>query len=263
VGFPEKLYVVARPAGTLAQQGEYWQRLLSAAYSVYERRLPPLHVTIEVVEVNTEVDLPLAVKIIEQVTGPVPAFTVEVEGFSCFPAPYKSINLNVKNAPELVRLSQNLNRALKRQGFGVREGLADWQFHITLINPRLGENEWTELEFGEACELMEHVNLRGSFPVDHLELWYPRFSPALEVAGVFPLKPQESGVRSQESEEYPVLGTQYSERQPGQRPGLETHPRRFRSHPGFGFFGAPGFNASSRMPILWYFGTLVLWYLST
>jgi len=184
----EKRFLVAIPKGKLLSVAEAIQIELNNKFSIYDSKLPPLHVTIEHIRVTRDEDLKEAANIIDGVCERHAPFELRINGFSFFGPPYKSINLHVEKTNALARISREIHKHLQQKGLSSRPFREEWEFHISLINTVFANREWTEAEFKDAKELVMkwHVNMTSQ--VEYLELWRPKFKPNLEVDRVFLLR---------------------------------------------------------------------------
>lgn len=187
-----RLFLVAVPQGRVLLQAARLQRMLARRYRLY-KRLPPLHMTIEVIRPPSDRSFAEAVRTIRAVVERTPPFQIHTDGFVCFPAPHKALAVSVVKTPELERLSKRLHLQLGAAGFGVRDDLDEWEFHITLAGTWNSLREWSDLEFQSACNRLRRRGFQGRCLVTRLELWRPRFDPKLDVAARFHLPEQPVG----------------------------------------------------------------------
>ena len=183
----DMLFLVAIPRGKLLKTSRQLQEKLNNKFQLYRDKLPPLHVTIERLNIDDEEKYVKAVNIIDSVCDLTEPFEVTVNGFSFFEPPYKSINLNVSTTDPIKRLSENLNAELLREGFTDRKFDENWHFHISLVNMVFADREWSDVEFEEAKAMMQNWKLNLTCKVEWLELWRPQFNPRLVIEDFFPL----------------------------------------------------------------------------
>ena len=172
---PDKYYLVAIPDGDIAVRGAALQEGFSRSYGVYSDPYPPLHLTVGVLSFPPgsleKVKAAMAGAII-----PFLPLTLLSLGESCFPAPFKSINLSIERSATLVELSARVHRAVTGAGYGA-ESFEHWDYHISLVNCNYAAREWSEAEFREACRLLARENLVLTGSARRLELWEPSFPP--------------------------------------------------------------------------------------
>lgn len=185
-----RLFLVAIPRGKLSKIAGQLQDKLNSRFDLYRSKLPPLHVTVESLNIVNEKDFEKAVKTIKTICENTSPFEVHVDGFSFFGLPYKSINLNVVPTSSLTNLSRELNKELKKEGLSDREFDENWKFHISLINMVFADREWDESEFQKAREIVEKWEIDLTCQVEWLELWRPQYNPRLVIEDFFPLKGQ-------------------------------------------------------------------------
>ncbi|ACB85438.1 2'-5' RNA ligase family protein [Natranaerobius thermophilus] len=182
-----KLFLVAIPRGRLLSVASSIQRKLNEIFDIYDEKLPPLHVTIDHLTINNQDEYDKAVQIIENICHSKPPFNLQVNGFSFFGPPHKSINLYVEKTTQLQDLSLEIHEALEQEGLSSRPIYNEWEYHISLINTTFALREWSETEFTKAKELVKEWNVNMSCKVEWLELWKPKFQPHLEIEEFFTL----------------------------------------------------------------------------
>lgn len=179
----EKYYLVALPEDRILKRALKLQKEFSIRYRVYEDPFPPLHVTIGILYIPHGRELAAATTLLKPLLRRYLPFRLTVRGSSCFPPPYKSVNLKVTSSRKLRHMSRQVIKTL--QPSGVKGHPMDhWDYHISLVNTVFAVREWTEAEYLEACEILSRENLHLSCQVRHIQLWHPEFPP-LEVLADF------------------------------------------------------------------------------
>jgi 2'-5' RNA ligase len=168
-------YLVATLEGAIAAIGKALQKEFSRCYRVYREPYPPLHLTVGVLSFPLDKLEPLE-EILAGVVAPFLPLALRTLGESCFPAPFKSINLSVERSRPLSDLSTRVARAVTGAGFSA-EPFDHWDYHISLVNCNYAAREWSEAEYQEACRRLARENLRLSGQSRRLELWDPVFPP--------------------------------------------------------------------------------------
>lgn len=146
------------------------QKYISDKYNLYTD-LPTLHVTLEVVE-NPD-DLTRLCYITNTILEDFSSFSIDIDGALCFDAPFKSVNLKVKNQGILKKLICKLNTSLKQNGFLVRENPELWSPHISLANTNFSLRNWSNDEYKEACLLAIKDDFRKVSHITKVEIWKP------------------------------------------------------------------------------------------
>ena len=186
--YPLTLFLMARPSGRVYELGTAIQNYINDRFELFPKgELPPLHMTVERITVESEAEIRRASQIIGPCVAEYSAFEMRVTGFSCFGSPHKSVNLRVERDRVLEALAIDLNERLMRAGFEVRDSIGDYEYHISLVNPNFALREWSESEYEEACMIVKDAETAVMWPVDELELWYPWYLPSLRIEAVYPL----------------------------------------------------------------------------
>ncbi len=191
-----RYYLVAIPEGELAARAEALQKEFSLRYGVYREPYPPLHVTVAVIDLLPAELSRIKPKLAETIKPFLPLQLIAL-GESCFPEPYKSINISIEHTAELIRLSTAVINLVTGLGYNA-VSFDGWDYHISLVNCNFAAREWSEEEFEEACRRLSQEQLSLSGAARRLELWEPLFPP-LKVVAAF--NSRESGDRRQETEE--------------------------------------------------------------
>ncbi len=184
----DALFLVAIPRGKLLKTSRQLQEKLNERFDLYRDKLPPLHLTIERLKIKTDLEYRKAVEIIDSVCDLTEPFEVNVDGFSFFGPPYKSINLKVSATEPIKELSQRMNEQLRFEGLTDRNFDQDWEFHISLVNMVFADREWCAEEYLEAKEIVGNWKLNLTCKVEWLELWKPQYNPRLIIEDFFPLR---------------------------------------------------------------------------
>jgi 2'-5' RNA ligase len=179
---PPNYYLVAILEGAIAARGEALQKEFSRRYRVYREPYPPLHLTVGVLSFPTDRLAPLR-EILAGIIVPFLPLALRTLGESCFPAPFKSINLSVENTRPLAGLSERVARAVTSAGYEA-EAFENWDYHISLVNCNYAAREWSEAEYQEACRRLARENLVLTGQSRRLELWDPAFPP-LKILAAF------------------------------------------------------------------------------
>ncbi|MCB2294656.1 2'-5' RNA ligase family protein [Clostridium algoriphilum] len=148
------------------------QKSLCKKYNLYssDANLPKLHITLEIITDPNLYDLDISLKtILKEYTK----FEFELNGVICFDPPYKSVNLNIRNAGTIYELSKTINSNLNVQGFDVRKHIENWNLHISLANTTFADREWSNSEYLAACNLAKDENFTRTITIDSVELWKP------------------------------------------------------------------------------------------
>lgn len=151
------------------------QKEFSALYRIYNEPYPPLHITVGVLSFPPEELVRLQAKLAEAIKAGLPLRLLTL-GESCFPDPYKSINLSIERSKELVTLSTRVSELISGAGF-TAESFAGWDYHISLVNRNYAAREWSETEFADACRRLRKERLVLTGAASRLELWDPEFPP--------------------------------------------------------------------------------------
>jgi len=106
-------------------------------------------------------------------------------GESCFPEPYKSINLSIERTRELAGLSAKVFELVEGLGF-TAESFEGWDYHISLVNGNYAAREWTKAEYEDACRRLSRERLALTGTARRLELWNPQFPPLKVLASFGP-----------------------------------------------------------------------------
>ena len=170
-----KYYLVAIPEGKIAEKGEALQKEFSALYRIYCEPYPPLHITVAVLSFPLEALAQIETNLAEAIKSRLPLKLLTL-GESCFPDPYKSINLSIERSRELVNLSTRVIELITDAGF-IAESFDGWDYHISLVNRNYAAREWTEAEFEDACRRLRKERLVLTGTAHRLELWDPQFPP--------------------------------------------------------------------------------------
>lgn len=179
---PKNFYIVTIPQGEIANELLLLQKFISRRFRMYDVPYPTLHITVGVLENGCIRHK--ASPVLQSVAGSFAPFHASVSGKRCFAAPYKSVGVAV-HSDILACLAGRLEGSLTEAGCTVRT-FSSWHFHINLINPLYARRTWSASEYREACRLVKKHAPAGSFHLDKLELWDPRFPP-LRVLGKYPL----------------------------------------------------------------------------
>lgn len=182
----EKYYLVALPEDRILKRALQLQKEFSRRYRVYQEPFPPLHVTLGILYIPRGRELAAASRLLTPLLQRHLPFRLKVKGSSCFPPPYKSVNLKVVSPRKLRHISRQVSKALQPAGIKCHP-MEDWDYHISLVNTVFAVREWTEEEYLEACELLGQEKLHLSCRIRHVQLWYPEFPP-LKVMGNFTCK---------------------------------------------------------------------------
>lgn len=170
-----RYYLVAIPEGEMAARAEALQKEFSLRYGIYREPYPPLHVTVAVIELPPAGLSRLRPKLAEIIKPFLPLQLI-AQGESCFPEPYKSINISIKHTPELVQLSAAVINLVTGLGYNA-VSFDGWDYHISLVNCNYAAREWSEEEFEDACRRLSQEKLSFSGTARRLELWEPLFPP--------------------------------------------------------------------------------------
>ncbi|GAA0745366.1 2'-5' RNA ligase family protein [Clostridium oceanicum] len=160
------------------------QRSISRKYKIY-KRLPMLHITLEVLE---DPDMDKLEKVIKKILSPYKKFKVEINGAICFEPPYKSVNLNVTNQGYIKRIIRNINDTLKLHGFRVRHNIDKWDLHMSLANTNYATRNWSNKEYVTACSNLKKDRVYDMVKIDKIELWKPINNKREMVVKSFPLR---------------------------------------------------------------------------
>jgi len=172
----DKYYLAALPEERVLETALNLQQKFSKKYRVYQEPFPPLHVTVGILYIPREQGLKEAVNLLEPILTPQLPFRLSVKGTSCFPPPYKSVNLQVTSSRKLRRLSRQAMKALEPAGIQCHP-MEAWDYHISLVNTVFAAREWTEEEYLEACRLLREKKIRLACQVRRIQLWSPEFPP--------------------------------------------------------------------------------------
>ncbi len=170
-----RYYLVAIPEGEIADKGKALQKEFSTLYQIYREPYPPLHITVGVLSFPLEKLARIQSKIAEVIKPSLPLRLLTL-GESCFPDPYKSINLSIERSKELVELSARVIDFVTGIGF-TAEPFDGWDYHISLVNRNYAAREWTEAEFEDACRRLRKERLILNGTARRLELWDPEYPP--------------------------------------------------------------------------------------
>lgn len=146
------------------------QKYISHKYGLY-KELPTLHVTLEIVE--DPKDLEGLCTSVAEILNKYKEIPIYIDGAICFDAPFKSVNLNIKNEGVLKSLIHKLNHSLKEEGFKVRENIDNWDMHISLANTNFSIYNWSVDEYNEACSLVSNSYIHKSSTLIKIEIWRP------------------------------------------------------------------------------------------
>jgi len=173
---------VAIPEGELAEKAAELQREFSMLYGIYIEPYPPLHLTIAVISFPPSKLTTVEPELASAVRTSLP-LKLASEGYSCFPEPYKSINLSITRSGDLTELSSKVITLIGEIGCSA-DKLESWDYHISLVNRNYAAREWTEAEYEEACRRLSQKQLIYTGEANRLELWDPEFPP-LKVLAAF------------------------------------------------------------------------------
>lgn len=146
------------------------QKRLSLKYDLYDE-LPVLHITIEVIQDPQNLDK--LRELIRKILANFTELCLNVNGTSCFEAPYKSVNLKVEDNKIFKNLIYEINYLLKKEGFKVRDNIDNWDLHISLANSNFSKRQWSDEEFKEACSLLSKGNIFRTIHISVIQLWCP------------------------------------------------------------------------------------------
>ncbi len=172
----DKFYLVALPENKVLQRALKLQEEFSRRYKVYEHPFPPLHVTVGILYIPRARGLAVATSLLKPLLPPFLPFRLTVQGRSCFPPPYKSVNLRVASSKKLRQISRETVKTL--EGAGIKcHPMDGWDYHISLVNTAFAAREWSEEEYLEACEWLAKEHIRLACHARHIQLWHPEFPP--------------------------------------------------------------------------------------
>lgn len=180
-----KIYLVALPEEPVLGRALELQEYFSNKYQVYEAPLPPLHVTMAILYANHPGSLSAAINSLNPLLPSFLPFSLTVRGCSCFPPPYKSLNLKVVPSKKLRHVSLQAIRTLETAGIQCHS-MDHWDYHISLVNPVFALREWEEKEYLEACRLLKKESIDLTCRVRRLQLWDPQFPPLRILADYSP-----------------------------------------------------------------------------
>ncbi len=172
----KKYYLVALPEKKVLKRGLELQSEFSSRYGVYERPFPPLHMTLGIIYIQNQEEIQQVLTLLHPLLTSFLPFKLTVEGVSCFPPPYKSVNLRVRPTKKLRHMSKTIHRRLASFNISAHP-MKEWDYHISLVNTVFANREWTEKEFSEACKTLVEIDLRLACFVKTIELWNPEFPP--------------------------------------------------------------------------------------
>lgn len=178
----KKYYLAAIPEGEIACKGRELQALFSNRYGVYRKPYPPLHVTVGIITFPRE-EIMTIIEAIKVSVKPYLPVDLLSTGESCFPQPYKSLNLSIETTKQLVNLSETIKETVENTGF-IAESFESWDYHISLVNSNYAAREWRDEEYKEACRFLTRQNIRLKGGARRLEMWEPDFPP-LTIAARF------------------------------------------------------------------------------
>ncbi|HHY20053.1 MAG TPA: hypothetical protein GX522_09150 [Firmicutes bacterium] len=188
-----RLFIVAILEGELLKRALFLQKLFAAKYHLYKGSLPPLHITLDVVDAPEKFRIEKTREAVQEASQELNPFNVKTTGFACFPPPYKSLGLLIKKNEELHTAVGKIRNYLARKRISTLNPFGeDWIFHLTLVNKFLADREWTEKEFFEACNIVEDVPLDLAGQVVGIAIWHPIKDVKLMNEGTFFLKKQKS-----------------------------------------------------------------------
>lgn len=184
-----RLFIVGLCQGEIIDKALLMQKLLSEKYKIYKRRLPPLHLTFEVVEAPEEQIIAKVKDAIFQASLNISSFPIRTNGFACFPPPYKSVGLLIEKNEELEFASGIIKKQLNRVGIYATNPFGkDRVYHLTIVNTFLADRKWSEEEFLEVCHVVDKVPLDLQGMVMQIALWHPTKVKETMSEGTFPLQ---------------------------------------------------------------------------
>lgn len=172
----DKYYLVAILEDRVLLRGLALQEEFSKRYGVYEHPFPPLHLTVGILYIPREDARERAIELLHPLLTRFLPFRLTVKGRSCFPPPYKSVNLRVTPSKKLRQISRQIVRTLEPAGITCHP-MDGWDYHISLVNTVFAAREWNEAEYLEACELLGKEKINLACQVRSIQLWKPEFPP--------------------------------------------------------------------------------------
>ncbi|MGI6037883.1 MAG: 2'-5' RNA ligase family protein [Limnochordia bacterium] len=179
----DRLYLVAIPQGELLEYALRAQGLLAQRYGLY-RRLPRLHVTLEMLPALSPAQLTRAIYIIDEICGNTQRLALESRGFQCFPQPHRAMVLTIHEDEALGELRAGLQRELGNMS--LTRDYPDWQLHITIASTLYAAQPWDHDQYEELCALMPRGSVQKGY-CEHLELWKSTIHPEPEILARFSL----------------------------------------------------------------------------
>lgn len=170
----KRLFLVGLIEGDLQRKALLLQKLFAERYGLYKSSLPQLHITLEIVEEQS--NLEFIQTAVMEAAGELERFPVRATGFACFPPPYKSVGLLIEKSREIERAVETLREHLAERGIeSVRPFGTQFIYHLTLANTFLADNPWNEKEFLEACSIVDRVKAPLSLvgTVNEIAIWRP------------------------------------------------------------------------------------------
>ncbi len=184
-----RLFIVGLCQGEIINKALLMQRLLSEKYKIYKKRLPPLHITFEVVEAPEKQLIAKIKDAIYQASLNINSFPIRTNGFACFPPPYKSVGLLIEKDEELESAAGIIKKQLNRAGVYTTNPFGrNRVFHLTIVNTFLADRKWSEDEFLEVCHVVDKIPLDLRGLVFQLALWHPTKVKEAMSEGTFPLQ---------------------------------------------------------------------------
>jgi hypothetical protein len=172
----DKYYLVALPENKVLQRALEIQEEFSKRYGVYEHPFPPLHLTVGILYISDEKTREAAIQLLNPLLTRFLPFRLGVKGRSCFPPPYKSVNLRVTPSKKLRQISWQTVKTLEQAGIKCHP-MDGWDYHISLVNTVFAAREWSEAEYLEACQLLGKEKISLGCHVRSIQLWSPQFPP--------------------------------------------------------------------------------------
>lgn len=172
----EKYYLVALPEKRVLERALELQEEFSKRYGVYEHPFPPLHLTVGILYVPQADVGEVAIKLLDPLISRLLPFRLGVKGISCFPPPYKSVNLRVTPSKKLRQISRQTVKTMELAGIKCHP-MEGWDYHISLVNTSFAAREWSEAEYLEACRLLGKERINLGCQVKSIQLWSPEFPP--------------------------------------------------------------------------------------